>query len=63
MKTNFGPEETEKKRRIMYCPVCETEMINLFELVEHVHTSGCDMTIERLVAVGVLDPGEVTLNN
>ena len=52
-------EEDAKKKRILYCPQCSSDMFNLFDLIDHVKNDNCGMTVERLVAVGVLDEGEV----
>jgi hypothetical protein len=48
-----------KKKRIRWCPVCENEMISLYELIDHVKQDKCGMTLERLKAVGVLDDWEI----
>lgn len=49
----------EKRKRIVYCPECQSDMFNLFDLIDHVLDKSCGMTAERLKAVGVIDDGDI----
>ncbi len=55
----MNEQQTHKRKRIVYCPACQHDMLNLWELIDHAKISNCGMTLERLQNVGVLDAGEV----
>lgn len=52
-------DQPEKKRRQLYCPACDNDMANLFELIDHALISKCGMTPERLYNVGVLNDADM----